>query len=213
MRPALALLLLLVCAAPAVAAEPRIRVDFSQRLDYPSMVGFVHGMDAVAPADDLIAPLRPQLWRGKLQSVPYNRVRELGGRYTYVLSDRWGYPDGGRHAPYENYRAWRGFVGGPSTMAWRRDWISGLLEYCLRWSCQVNVLSWHELEGASIPSLRDHVADVRRTLMDNSCYARLGLREVHVNESVAAVDQYRPGEVLGTMYYLEQGGATASARA
>src|ERR1700742_2078532 len=200
MRPALALLLLLVCAAPAVAAEPRIRVDFSQRLDYPSMVGFVHGMDAVAPADDLIAPLRPQLWRGKLQSVPYNRVRELGGRYTYVLSDRWGSPDGGRHAPYENYRAWRGFVrtvaeaalgkgdaiwdvwnepdhaqfwagtreqfyetyriaenvlrevlgpdvvvGGPSTMAWRRDWISGLLEYCLRWSCQVNVLSWHEL--------------------------------------------------------------------
>lgn len=258
--------LLTLCAAPAAASPDRIDVDFARPLDAPSMVGFVHGMDHVRPARKLIEPLHPQMWRGRPADVPYSRVERLGGRYTYVLSDRWGYPGGGRQAPYEDYGAWARFVretaravgpgtvvwdiwnepdsrrfwagtsaqlyktyriaeavlrqelgsdvviGGPSTSAWRYDWAVGLLEYCRHWRCEVNVLSWHELDGASIPGLADHL-HVARDLERSPRYARQRIQELHVNEALAARDQYRPGELLGTWHYLEEGGASASARA
>lgn len=107
----------LACAAPALAAAkppptPTVRVAFSKPQGSHSLVGFVHGMDADTPGDSLIAPLRPSLWRGKLQDVPYGRVNDLGGLYTYVLGDRWGYPGAGlaRPAPFEDYSEWRKFV-------------------------------------------------------------------------------------------------------
>jgi xylan 1,4-beta-xylosidase len=268
-RLALALGLALALALPAGADArvPTVRVGFATPLDRPTMVGFVHGMDQRRPADDLIEPLAPALWRGKLRDVPYQRVQDVGGRYTYVLSDRWGYPGHGKPAPYEDFRAWERFVrktarasrrgndvlwdvwnepneghfwqgtpeqlyetyriaenvlrqeigpdvlvGGPSTLGWRSDWIVGLLEWCRTYGCQVNVLSWHELSNGPIPAIRDRLRFARESLLESSRYAALNIREIHVNEAGVAADQYRPGELLGVMHYLEAGGADAAAR-
>lgn len=265
--PALILALALLAVPAAHASEPEtVRVGFAKRLDIHSMVGFVHGMDRLNPGSDMIEPLAPALWRGKLRDVPYDRVQEIGGRYTYVLSDRWGYPGHGIPAPYEDYGAWERFVrktarmsrrgnvvwdiwnepnephfwqgtpeqlyetyriaenvlrqelgpdvlvGGPSTYGWRSDWLTGLLEYCRLRGCQVNVLSWHELTGSSIPAIEDHLSYARAELAESSAYVGLRIQELHVNEALIAADQYRPGELLGVMHYLEAGGADAAAR-
>ena len=264
---ALAISVLLVIPAIAEAARvPTVRVGFAKPVETASMVGFVHGMDLRRPADEMIDPLAPALWRGKLRDVPYDRVQELGGRYTYVLSDRWGYPGAGHRAPYEDFRAWERFVrrtarssrrgsvvwdiwnepnerwfwqgtpeqlyetyriaenvlrqelgpdvlvGGPSTLGWSSDWITGLLEWCLARGCQVNVLSWHELTSGSIPGIRDRLEYAREALLESRRYRALEIRELHVNEAGTAADQYRPGELLGVMHYLEAGGADAAAR-
>jgi hypothetical protein len=81
-RLALALTLMLAVPALAQAATPTVRVGFSEPRERASMVGFVHGMDGRRPADEMIEPLAPALWRGKLRDVPYERVQEVGGRYT-----------------------------------------------------------------------------------------------------------------------------------
>jgi hypothetical protein len=266
-RVALALsLLVLIPTAAADARVPTVRVGFAKPLQTSSMVGFVHGMGMRRPANELIDPLAPTLWRGKLRDVPYERVAQLGGRYTYVLSDRWGYPGAGHGPPYANFPAWERFVrrtarasrrgavlwdiwnepndswfwqgtpeqlyetyriaenvlreelgpdvlvGGPSTLGWRGDWIVGLLEWCLARGCQVNVLSWHELTSGSIPAIRDRLEYARRALLESRRYRPLRIREIHVNEAGNAADQYRPGELLGVMHYLEAGGADAAAR-
>jgi xylan 1,4-beta-xylosidase len=265
-RLALALSLLLVVPAIGQARVPTVRVGFAEPRDRPSMVGFVHGMDSRRPANELIEPLAPALWRGKLRDVPYDRVQEVGGRYTYVLSDRWGYPGVGKRPPYENFKAWERFVrktargsrrgnvlwdiwnepndswfwqgtaeqfyetyriaenvlrqelgpdvvvGGPSTLGWRSDWVTGLLEWCRTRGCQVNVLSWHELTSGPIPNIAQRLEDARVAFVESSRYRALRIGEIHINEAVTAADQYRPGEVLGVMHYLEAGGADAAAR-
>jgi xylan 1,4-beta-xylosidase len=266
-RLALLLALAVLLPASAEAAMPTIRVGFATPLERANMVGFVHGMDMRRPADSLIEPLAPGLWRGKKRDVPYERVEELGGRYTYVLSDRWGYPGLGARAPYDDFKAWRRFVrriartaaharaalwdvwnepnephfwrgtpeqlyetyriaenvlrkelgpdvmvGGPSTLGWEPEWIAGLLDWCLARGCQVNVLSWHELSAGPIPSIATRLRYARAALLESSRYAPLRIRELHVNEAGIAADQYRPGELLGVMHYLEAGGADAAAR-
>lgn len=264
----LALLLVLLCAPPAARAGhvETVRVDFAKPLERASLVGFVHGMDARTPSDDRITPLAPALWRGKLSYVPYGRVQDVGGRYTYILSDRWGYPSQGAQPPYADYRKWESFVRrtarqstrgwvvwdvwnepdeehfwqgtpeqlyetyriaervlreelgpdvmvtGPSTARFDRDWLVGLLEWCRSRACEVNVLAWHELSDGSIPRLEDNV-EAARELMRSSRYAGQRIKEIHVNEAVGPRDQYRPGELLGYMHYLEAGGAHAAARA
>jgi len=119
---ALALLLLAAPAAAHATDVETVRVDFARPLDRPPLVGFVHGMDTGNPPDERIEPLAPALWRGKLRDVPYTRVQEVGGRYTYVLSDRWGYPGDGKKAPYEDYKAWERFVR-KTARASRRGWV------------------------------------------------------------------------------------------
>ncbi len=73
-------------------------------------MGFTHGMNQGTPPDDRILPLAPSLWRGKFRDVPYGRALRMGGRYTFVLSDRFGYPGDGAPAPYENWKRWRKVV-------------------------------------------------------------------------------------------------------
>jgi xylan 1,4-beta-xylosidase len=267
MGPRLAALAVVAVLAPAASAgAATVRVDFAKPLHPANMVGFVHGMNGKRPTDAMIEPLAPALWRGKLKDVPYKRVQEVGGRYTFVLSDRWGYPGNGRRPPYADFRAWTRFVrktarasrgrpviwdiwnepnepwfwqgtreqlyetyriaentlreelgpglvvAGPSTYGWQSDWVVGLLEWCLARGCQVNVLSWHELSAGSIPAIAQRVAIAREALLRSSRYRALHIRELHVNEATTAQDQYRPGELVGVLHYLEAGGADAAAR-
>lgn len=247
-----------------------MRVDFAQKVAAESMVGFVHGMDTRAPTDAMIEPLAPGLWRGKLADVPYQRTQDLGGRYTYVISDRWGYPGFGKPAPWEDYPRWRSFVRdvarravgqplgqvvfdvwnepdlayfwqgtreqffetyriaeqvirselgpeamvvGPSTSRWLPEWTTGLVDFCLARGCQVGALAWHELDAGSFPAVGERVRQARETLVENPRYAPVRIRELHVSEVVSAYDSYQPAEVIGSMHYLESGGADHSARA
>lgn len=99
-------------ASAAGAETPTVRVGFATPQNPSPLVGFTHGMSSSAPNDDLITPLRVGLWRSTLEDVPYKRTDRLGGRYTYVLSNRWGYPGYtfAPQAPYENWSKWRRFA-------------------------------------------------------------------------------------------------------
>lgn len=105
-------------------------------------------------------------------------------------------------------------ISGPSVSAFRWPWLVGLLEYCRQADCEVNALSWHELAGgAALRAIPDHLLRARRALVRNSAFVPLGLRELHVNESVAPGDALYPGEQLAYLAFLERGGADAAARA
>jgi hypothetical protein len=70
-----------------------INVDFTLRKNQTKSVsGFLHAMDAALPSDNLIAPLKPKLWRaGTLATEIYPRAVNFGARFTVILSDIWGY--------------------------------------------------------------------------------------------------------------------------
>jgi xylan 1,4-beta-xylosidase len=103
-------------------------------------------------------------------------------------------------------------IAGPSVSAFRWSWLVGLLEYCRSADCEVDALSWHELAGAGA-AIVDHLRRARRALVRNPAYIVLGLRELHVNEYVAAGDALFPGEQLAYLSLLERGRADAAARA
>jgi xylan 1,4-beta-xylosidase len=106
-------------------------------------------------------------------------------------------------------------IAGPSVSAFRWSWLVGLLDYCREADCEVNALSWHELAGGG-PALRAipyHLRRARRALVRNPAYVVLGLRELHVNESVGLGGALYPGEQLAYLAFLERGGADAAARA
>jgi DNA-binding beta-propeller fold protein YncE len=116
---ALAAMLVAAGAVPAAATvspavlAPQVTVDFARPVATHSLVGFLHGLDDSQPADRLIVPLHPTLWRGSLESAPYQRVAKFGARYMLVMSDLWGYPGAGwygRRAPWEDWDAWSAFV-------------------------------------------------------------------------------------------------------
>jgi hypothetical protein len=105
-------------------------------------------------------------------------------------------------------------IAGPSVSGFRWSWLVGLLEYCRQADCEVNALSWHELAGgAAIRAIPDHLRRARRALVRNPAFIAVGLRELHVNESVARGDSLYPGEQLAYLAFLERGRADAAARA
>jgi xylan 1,4-beta-xylosidase len=114
---AAAVALVLIAAAPAGAAPTApagvASVDFAHPVAAHSLAGFLHGLDETQPDGRLVVPLRPTLWRGSLDSAPYDRAEGFGARYMLVVSDLWGYPGAGwygRRAPWEDWDAWSDFV-------------------------------------------------------------------------------------------------------
>jgi hypothetical protein len=148
-----------------------------------------------------------------------------------LVWDVWNEPDhayfwnGTREQLYETYRVAyqalrrelgpRAVISGPSVSAFRWNWLVGLLEYCRFEDCEVNALSWHELPGVGhgIDRISAHLARARSELLRNPAYVVIGLRALDVNETVGAGDGLYPGEQLAYLAELEQGRATAAARA
>ena len=63
-----------------------------------TMSGLLHGLNfrnEPIPPQALVAPLRPGLWRATPNVVPFTTAAAAGARYTYILSDVWGYPASG----------------------------------------------------------------------------------------------------------------------
>lgn len=152
-------------------------------------------------------------------------------RRRKILWDVWNEPDGiggfwegSRRQFFETYlvayRALRrtlgrrAVIGGPSISRFDPDYLRDFLEFCRARGCEVNFLSWHEFPGtpAGVPAIADHLRDVRREFLRNRRYRRLRIRELHVNEFVSDRDQYRPGDILGYLHYLEAGRADAAAK-
>ncbi len=265
----------LICSriAAAQTEAPTITVDFAtQETGVRSMSGFLHGMSTAKPADSMLRPLQPKLWRvGDL--ALYNRAIRMGARVQLIVSDTWGYPfqEGNTNRPpYEDYTKWENHVrrlaqnnkgkqiiwdiwnepkggvppfwngtreqlfqtyerayrvlreelgptamiGGPSVADYDRDYIVAFLEYCRGRGLEVNFLSWHELLKADedIPSVTSHLEDVRQNMINNPRYKSLNIREIHINEAVGWKNQYRPGDIVGYLYYLEKGRADAASK-
>ena len=95
-------------------AEATVDVDAATPVSTRgSMNGFIHSLSATEPAETVVAPLAPRLWRSDLVRAPLERATALGARYQLVLSDLWGYPANGwngRGPPWADLGAWERFV-------------------------------------------------------------------------------------------------------
>jgi len=121
-RRTLALAPFLLAPLPSPVAQVSVDLDHGDRLR-GSLVGFTHSISAAGPPARLITPLHPGLWRGTNDSASVVAVSRTGARYTYVISDNWGYPPRGwrhRGAPYAYPGAWRRMVTGLARTYGRR---------------------------------------------------------------------------------------------
>lgn len=104
-------------------------------------------------------------------------------------------------------------IGGPSFSKYDQAELKRFLDYCLENGCEVNFLSWHELDDRKITSIGRHLREAREMFVENPAYARLNIKEIQINEIVGSRAQNSPGAILGYFYYLEQGNADGASKA
>ena len=140
-------------------------------------------------------PDHPYFWNGTMQQL----------HRTYAAA----------YAALRDELGPKAVITGPSTAAFRWNWLVGLLEHCRLADCEVNALSWHELPGDArgITRISRHLRRARVELLRNPAYVVLGLRQLHVNEVVGPGDYLHPGEQVAYLAELEHGHATLSTRA
>jgi xylan 1,4-beta-xylosidase len=99
-------------------------------------------------------------------------------------------------------------IVGPSTSAWRLDWIQGLADLCLERGCRFDAVSWHDLPDdlGSLPRLSERVK-ATRALLSEPRYRPLGVREFHLNEIMGRGIQLMPAAAVGYFAELEAAGA------
>lgn len=149
-----------------------------------------------------------------------------------TIWDLWNEPDntGDQFAPSKNigdfyeiyrhaYRAIRRARGpgipieGPSYALYSLPSIRAFLDYCVANNLEVNYLSWHELDKDTNPALiAKDVAEVRQLIAQNPKYRALKISKIQINETVGQSAQYRPGEITGYLYYLEQAGVDGACK-
>jgi len=163
------------------------------------------------------------------------KVRQLARQYKNipVYWDIWNEPDtvswnttqfwNGTPAQfYETYRraynilrqelGASAMIGGPSYANYDQAAMTAFLTYCNQNNLQVNFLSWHELSevDASLPSITQHLSTMRS--LANSM-PNLRMQKILITESVGPKITYSPGDIIGTLYYLELGGADGADKA
>ncbi len=156
-------------------------------------------------------------------------LRSLASKPTII--DVWNEPDhprfwhGTQSQFFETYlRAYRivrevlgphVLVGGPSSFRpYNKPFLTAFLEYCLLNGCEVNSLSWHELDDsdAGITAIADHIKDARSSFVNNTRYAPLKIQRIDLNEFGGPFYTNKPGPNLMYLDQLERGGADAAAR-
>lgn len=108
-------------------------------------------------------------------------------------------------------------VGGPALADYNdwpsnRDWIVGLLDYCLSNGCEVNFITWHEYLDQNVTFIGDHISEIK-TITANPIYRPLNIRNYYIGEIIGGDAQYSPGHAVVAFYNLERGGATGAAKA
>lgn len=103
-------------------------------------------------------------------------------------------------------------IAGPSIGFYNVEWIRRFLDRCLQQEVRLDALTFHAFQNDVI-SLGDDLAEVRREFLENPRYAPLGIRGIVVNEFAFITHDLLPGENLGFLYHLEEGGVLRGARA
>ena len=108
-------------------------------------------------------------------------------------------------------------IGGPALADYEdwesvKDWIVGLLDFCLANDCEVNFITWHEYTDHNVTSIGDRLAEIKG-IASNSVYGPLNIRNYYIGEIIGGDGQYSPGHAVVTFYNLERGGATGAAKA
>ena len=150
------------------------------------MNGFLHSLSDTQPAQALVAPLAPRLWRSDLAQASLDRATRLGARYEVVLGNLWGYPrEGwrGRGPPWADLGAWRRFVR--STARAHRDkpvmwdvwnepdvkefWVGGRKRFLRTYAVAARVLRAELGERAMIggPSISRYSLAYLRAFLEN----------------------------------------------
>lgn len=104
-------------------------------------------------------------------------------------------------------------IGGPSFSRYDKVLLKRFLDYCVVNDCEVNFLTWHELDDRKITGISDRLKEARELFVENPAYAKLKIKEIQINEIVGSGAQNNPGAILGYFYYLEKGGADGASKA
>lgn len=104
-------------------------------------------------------------------------------------------------------------IGGPSFSRYNKTLLKQFLDFCVANNCEVNFLSWHELDDRKITGIADRLSEARRIFVDNPEYASLKIKEIQINEITGSRAQNNPAAILGYFYYLEKGGADGASKA
>jgi hypothetical protein len=104
-------------------------------------------------------------------------------------------------------------IGGPSFSRYNKSRIKEFLDFCAANGCEVNFLSWHELDDRKITGIADRLNEARALFIDNPAYKKLKIKEIQINEIVGSPAQNKPGAILGYFYYLEKGRADGASKA
>jgi xylan 1,4-beta-xylosidase len=168
--------------------------------DYPQFENFVRRLARANKSPDLIwdvwnEPEDPKLpyWKGT-----FEQFCETYRRAYSVLREELG-PDV--------------MIGGPSFSRYDRALLAKFLNYCKAAGCEVNFLSWHELDESIVTSIPERIEQARRLFVDNPEFAQLKIKEIQINEIIGGGVQYSPGAILGHFYYLEKGKADGASKA
>lgn len=169
--------------------------------DYPQFEKFVRELARANRSPELIwdvwnEPEDPKLpyWKGT-----FEQFCETYRRAYRVLREELG-PDA--------------IIGGPSFSRYDRKLLGKFLDYCKANGCEVNFLSWHELDESVVTSLPERLEEARRLFVNNPDYAGLKIKEIQINEIIGGGEaQYSPGMILGYFYYLEKGKADGACKA
>lgn len=106
-------------------------------------------------------------------------------------------------------------IGGPSiAVRYDDDFVRAFLDFCVQnQPCQVNFLSYHELESSDAAILRmsSNLA-LARTHLKDPRYAKLKIRRIYVNEVVPEAYHYDPAATVAILSQLERGRADGAAR-
>jgi xylan 1,4-beta-xylosidase len=104
-------------------------------------------------------------------------------------------------------------IAGPSISGFVPKLLEQFLDFCLREKLKVQVLSWHDYRhGSDIAKIAPTLLEVRRRAIDSGKYAAVGVREIHINESMDRAIYLAPGSVLATLLAFELGKADAAGR-
>lgn len=168
--------------------------------DYPQFENFVRKLARAHKSPEIIwdvwnEPEDPKLpyWKGT-----FEQFCETYKRAYRVLRQELG-PDV--------------MIGGPSFSRYDKNLLNRFLNFCKTHGCEVNFLSWHELDESIITSIPERLQETRRLFVNNRDFAGLKIKEIQINEIIGGDVQYSPGAILGYFYYLEKGKADGASKA
>lgn len=103
-------------------------------------------------------------------------------------------------------------VAGPSFASYDHRGMQDFLEFCLANGCEVNSLTWHELnDSVCATALPGDVQDARTSFLENPRYAPLKIERIDVNEIVGPGFTPQPAGTLAYYNALEISGADGAA--